>query len=232
KGIPGPAAGSLTNSATLTAAELAAGELVTIFGTGLGPTQGVGPALDPFTGLVPTTLGGVRVTFDGVAAPILYASDKQINAIVPFTIYGRATSKVTVERDGVPSDAILMSLTDSFPQVFVSGAQQIVVNSDGTLNSVTNPAKGGSYVTFYMSGLGRTNPAGIDGHLAAFPLPAPLIPLTTDDPYKILYAGSAPGIVEGFIQVNMQVPANAQGGFNRVPLHSGFSDTTVGLYIR
>ncbi|HUA82327.1 MAG TPA: hypothetical protein VMB85_00600 [Bryobacteraceae bacterium] len=237
QGIAGPAPGTPVNSATLTipnnqfTESFAPGELVTIKGAGLGPSTGVGPVLDPNTGLVPTILAGTQVLFDGVPAPILYSSDGQINAIVPFTIYGRLTSKVTVEYNGVPSDAFTISLSPTDPKVFsITPQDPIVVNADGTLNSATNPAQAGSYVIFYMSGLGLTNPPGTDGHIAASPLPAPLIPLTASPPFTVLYAGDAPGIVEGVIQVNLQLPNTAQTGV--VQLQTGSASTTVSIYIQ
>ena len=82
------------------------------------------------------------------------------------------------------------------------------MNPDGSLNSSTNPAPAGSYVTIYLTGLGLTSPSGQDGHLATAPLPAPLQPVTLDpnSGCTILYAGDAPGIVEGFSQVNIGLP--------------------------
>ncbi|MBZ5606380.1 MAG: SMP-30/gluconolactonase/LRE family protein [Acidobacteriia bacterium] len=238
--IPGPVSGPPINSATLAppsglTESLAPGELITIKGKGLGPASGIGPVLDPGTGLVPTTLGGARVSFDGIYAPMLYASDTQINAIVPFTIYGRPTTKATVEVNGIAADSSIATVTDAAPNVFSinSGTlQNIVINADGTLNSQSNSATAGSFVIFYMSGLGRTNPPGQDGHLATVPLPVPQIPVTTDDPFKILYAGDAFGIVEGAIQVNLQLPGSISGvTFVKVPIHVGSIDTAVSLFV-
>jgi uncharacterized protein (TIGR03437 family) len=84
-----------------------------------------------------------------------------------------------------------------------------------------------------MSGLGRTNPPGLDGHPATVPLPAPLIPLTTQPPFSILYAGDAYSFAEGVIQVNLQLPfAFGASGAVTVPLAAGFGSTGVVVYIQ
>jgi uncharacterized protein (TIGR03437 family) len=234
-GIPGPALQTLLNSFTLRAPNgfsesFAPGELVTIKGSGLGPATGVGPVFDSDSGLAPTTLSGTQVFFDGIPAPILYASDSQINAIVPYTVYGRTASRVSIQYNGVPSDVVLTSLADTDPNVFSPGGSALVINSDGTINSPTNAAKAGSFVVFYMTGLGLTIPNGIDGHIAGTPLPTPLVALTSAPPFTVLYAGSATGLVEGVMQVNLQLPANAQN--TGVELRAGVASTAVFVYIR
>jgi len=66
---------------------VAPGEIVSIFGAGLGPDQPVTAnfRLGDF-GTWPTTMGGTQVLFDGVPAPMLYASANQINAVVPYEV--------------------------------------------------------------------------------------------------------------------------------------------------
>ena len=71
----------------------APGELISIYGAGLGPVGGVGPVLDQ-RGFVPTTVGGVRVLFEGIPGPVLYSSNGQVNAIVPGWIWSEMTAPV------------------------------------------------------------------------------------------------------------------------------------------
>ncbi len=93
--------------------------------------------------------------------------------------------------------------------------QAILVNEDATLNTPSNPAARGSFVYFYATGEGQTNPAGIDGKIAVAPFPAPVqtasiqLGATTLAP---LYAGAAPGFVAGVMQVNFQIPLDAPTG--------------------
>ena len=189
----------------------APGELISICGAGLGPSAGVGPLLDP-DGLVPTTLAGVRVLFEGAPGMVLYAGAAQVNAIVPFTMYGRDQVRVQVEYNGTLSDAFPIPMRETAPSLFTailpgtSTRDVAVINPDGSLNSPANPAPAGSIVLLYATGMGRTSPAGRDGHLAAAPLPTPLQPVTTSSPLAIIYAGTALGLVEGIIQINLQLP--------------------------
>jgi hypothetical protein len=74
------AAGTL-NGASFLGGAVAPGEIVTLFGLELGPAELAGLTLTP-QGRVATAAGGVRVLFDGVAAPMLYASSRQTAAIV------------------------------------------------------------------------------------------------------------------------------------------------------
>lgn len=66
-----------------------------------------------------------------------------------------------------------------------------------------------------MTGEGQTNPSGEDGKLAADKLPAPLLPVSVTIAGKdaqVLYAGAAPGIVAGLMQINAVVPPDATPG--------------------
>jgi uncharacterized protein (TIGR03437 family) len=118
--------------------------------------------------------------------------------------------------------------TTSFPVTVVAAAigilsassngvgQAIAVNQDGSLNSPLNPAAPGSVVTFLATGAGQWSPAGVDGAIVgAGDLPRPVLPvhaMVGGQPAEVQYAGGAPGIVEGVIQVNLQIPAASQTG--------------------
>jgi uncharacterized protein (TIGR03437 family) len=70
------------------AAKVAPGTLVTIVGDGLSEQTASGE-MDT-EGRLPLKLGGVRVYFNGIHAPLLYVSPKQINAQVPFEALAEA----------------------------------------------------------------------------------------------------------------------------------------------
>ena len=93
---------------------VAPGEIISVFGTGLGPANGVGAVVDS-QGRVATTLASVTLTFDGVAAPILYAQANQINAIVPFEVSGKQTTQLQLKYQGASSNvaALLVRFLDS-----------------------------------------------------------------------------------------------------------------------
>lgn len=77
------------------------------------------------------------------------------------------------------------------------------------MNSPANPAAPGSTVIFYATGGGQTNPAGVDGSLAAAPYPSPLAPVSVTiggTKAAVAYAGAAPGFIAGLLQMNVQIP--------------------------
>lgn len=71
----------MVSSATGTS-PFASGQLVSIYGTQLGPLAGSGLQLGP-RGIVTTSNGGTGVLFDNIAAPILYTGAGQVNAVIP-----------------------------------------------------------------------------------------------------------------------------------------------------
>jgi uncharacterized protein (TIGR03437 family) len=102
------------------AAELAPGSLVTIFGTDLADSTA--SAVPNESGNYPTTFDGVQVYFDGIRAPILYVSPKQINTQLPFEVSGSSgvSSFVrTVHNDGkiTATDAIGVPVVQENPGI-------------------------------------------------------------------------------------------------------------------
>jgi hypothetical protein len=73
------------NAASFDGAAIAPGEIVSLFGQGLGPSSAAQPDVSGKSGF-PTALAGVRVTFDGIPAPLLYVQDGQINTIAPWRL--------------------------------------------------------------------------------------------------------------------------------------------------
>ena len=72
---------------------------------------------------------------------------------------------------------------------------------------------------FYAIGGGLTSPSGGDGRLTGTPLPRPLQTVaarTGDATAEVLYAGGAPGFIEGVLQVNLRIPPSGPTGV--VPL--------------
>jgi uncharacterized protein (TIGR03437 family) len=220
---PAPAITSFGNSASYARDAISPGELISIFGTNLGPPSGAGLTLDS-NGLVATSLGDTRVLFDGVPAPLIYTSATQVNTIVPFGL-STETTQLSVVYQGQSSDAVPIAVARAVPGIFSvdgSGAgAAIVANQDGTLNSAENPAAPGSVVTLYATGMGPLSPVGPDGAVVtADALPLAMLAIAVqvgDTPASVLYAGGAPGIVQGVMQVNVAIPSTASPG-SAVPL--------------
>jgi hypothetical protein len=78
------------NGASYTIGPIAPGEIVSLFGSGLGPQQGL-QTLATLTSPFPTQAANVQVTFDGKPAPLLWVQDAQINAAVPWSVAGPTT---------------------------------------------------------------------------------------------------------------------------------------------
>jgi uncharacterized protein (TIGR03437 family) len=161
---PQPPAGTpqiacIVDSADLAPAGLAARyQLLTIFGTGLGPATGVGASE------MTNSLGGVTVSFTGAGtfnAPLLYASSSQINFAVPLLGNDQSAGTMTVNFNGQSSAARGIPLIYANPSVFLTqpvggnslGLQAVALNADGSANSATNPAPLGSTISVFVNGL-------------------------------------------------------------------------------
>ena len=239
--IPTPVVNAIINAASNSTGALAPGEIVSIYGTGIGPAT---PAyLQVSNGTVTSITGNTRVLFDGVAAPVTYASAVQTNAIVPYGVAGRTSTNIQVEYLGVQSAAINYNVAATAPGIFSlnqSGTGPgATLNQDGiTVNSPSAPAAKGSVVAVYMTGEGQTSPGGTNGTVTptnGSGLKKPLLGVTAAVgglPATVLYAGSAPGLVSGVMQVNLQIPASAPSG-GAVPLQIivGNSTTQGGITI-
>lgn len=238
--VPIPNVAGFANAATFTAGSLSPGMIISLVGTNLGPTTAVNGQI--VGGRFTTSLVGVRVLFDGVPAPILYASATQINAVVPYSMAGRASARMTVEYNNIVSNVIEPRLVDAAPGVFTAdGRQAAAINENGTFNGPSNPAPAGSIVVIYVTGEGATTPAGVDGEVIGSNLKRPLgavrvrvggIEVPAAD---IFYAGSAPTLVSGLMQINFRLPANTPTGIStavEVFVGSGQSQPGVTLSVR
>jgi len=152
-----PQIGCIVDGANLDpAGPIAPYQLLTIFGSGLGPAKPVSA-----TSYSTTKLGGVSVSFGSLEAPLLYVSSDQINLAVPLVSQETATvMKVTV--NGVSSPSLEFPVTYANPSLFVvpgtydfASAESfaLALNANGSKNSSTNPAPLGSVVSVFVNGL-------------------------------------------------------------------------------
>ncbi len=210
---PGPSISSVTNAASNQPGAVAPGEIVTIYGSGLGPavTPPVSAAPND-AGVYPTALSNASVLFNGVPAPMIYVSATQAAAVVPYAVSG-ASVQVAVQYQGTIGPAVSVPVTPAAPALFTFGAgtgQAAVINQDGSLNGVAHPAPPGSVIVLFATGEGNTAPAGMDGSITGSTPPAPVLPVTVTIggvSAKVLYAGEAPQEIAGVMQLNVVVPA-------------------------
>ncbi len=202
-------------------------EIVTLFGTGLGPATLTTGTLDQ-NGRLGTVVSGTRVLFDGVAAPIVYASDKQTSVIVPAEVAGKVFTVISIERGGSVTTVDTASVIGSLPGLFTSNAsgtgQVAAFNQNGTLNSASAPADIGSVVTLFATGGGTMDKSLPNGAVTDSNLLRPLLPVSVrigTQTAEVLYAGSAPTLVHGVLQINARIPTNLVSGTYPIKLVVG-----------
>jgi uncharacterized protein (TIGR03437 family) len=209
-------AASTVNAASSRGGAVAPGEIVSIYGTGLGP---VAPRRFSASGTVDTAAGDARVFFNGTPVPVLFTSQGQVNAIVPYAVSRFSTVSLQVSYLGVLSNSVTIPVQASTPALFTadgSGSGQAAAsNQDLSLNSTSHPAPRGSVITLYATGEGQTSPSGSDGKIGMAPLPAPVqsVKVTIGGvDSTVQYVGGAPGLVAGMMQGNVTVPPQVSPG--------------------
>ena len=229
--VPQPVITSIGNAASYDKTAVSPGEMVAIFGQGLGPAAGANLQLTA-NGLLSQSLGGTQVFFNGYAAPLIYASNGQINAIVPYEAALAETANVVAVYQGNPSVPFQTPISAVKPAIYTLAStgqgQGSILNEDYTVNGPQHPATRGKYVFIYGTGEGVTTPPGVDGRLssvAGAPLPAVVAPCTVTIGGQTVtisgngydYCGEAPGLAAGLVQVNVLVPQSISPG-NAIPV--------------
>src|SRR5579863_8897973 len=138
---------------------VAPGTWVSIFGTQLSARTATASSVP-----LKTTLGGVMVTFNGIAAPLSYVSPNQINAIVPFEIAVALTSPPPIVRVPVvvttvsgASAPLSLTLSRNSPGIFTVNGQGTgaAIALDQNFNLISSVGTGP--IVLYAAGLGPTN---------------------------------------------------------------------------
>lgn len=215
-----PYAGCVLDAAQFTSNRpLTPGELVSIFGTGLGPKTGVSFQLE--NDRLPRELAGTQVLINGEPASLLYVSDTQINLVLPYTLEQNSQPVIQVITPGSGTSGMgnkIQSYKVHRSEVYIFQIQEhgglaAALNQDNTLNTRQNPAKRGSSIVLFGTGGGETEPVSVSGEVT------PLMVHPLKDPYlrvripgsaylTIEYAGGAPGLVSGVTQINLKIPAD------------------------
>lgn len=235
--LPGTNAACISHGGTLQASEVSPGLLASVFGDQLGPETGI--AATPDQGRLPLALAGTSITIDGLPAPLLYASSTQVNYVVPWELNCADPCNKPVEvcvRSDQGQSCTSTRFAQRVPGPFLrfEDGTPLILNDDGSYNTLANPAKPGSFVTAYYTGLGRiAEPA--TGAIAGDPAPALI---TTALSGTFTYPGqryqerpngpvferpripgaaveitAIPGTVQGVWRVRFQIPALAKADF-------------------
>ena len=193
-GIPAPlfTSASVVNAASYVAGAVAPGEIATVFGSNFG------------------TQSNTQVSFNNIPATLVYVTAGQLAATVPYAVAGAQKITMVVTSNGISSTPVSLNVTDAVPAIFTADAsgkgQAAALNQDNTVNGVSNPAAVGSVVAMYGTG---------GGMLTTDALPRLTLPVTATVggvPAIVYYAGVAPGLVEGAMQINVLIPVGASAG--------------------
>ncbi len=218
---PSLARDAIQNAASFRPGAIAPGEILTIYPANAGPAALVTAALTPERRIA-TLIGGTRVLFDDIPAPMVYAVNGQVSLVAPYSIKGKSFTRIVVEYNGVKSRPVVAPVTTVAPGILtLSGGSgpAVALNQDGKLNSADSPAERGSIIVLYATGEGETNPSGVDGRLNEFDkiedfprsLQAVKVTIGGQDA-DVLFAAGAPGFLAGLMQLNLRVPAGVQAG--------------------
>jgi uncharacterized protein (TIGR03437 family) len=111
-----------------------------------------------------------------------------------------------------------------------------VLNQNSVLNTSANPAPKGSVIQVYLTGEGVTSPPQADGALTPYPpATAPVAkPITVTiggQPATYTFAGEAPGLIAGIMQINVMVPPGASSGANPLVVTIGAASSQQNLTV-
>ena len=256
---PEPRILGVVNAASYATGAVAPGELVSIFGTGLGPATLTvynpnGAGLPTFLPAPAPPEGATQVQLtDGTStwsAALVYTSATQVGVMIPFEVTG-AAGPVTMTVSYGPAGAVLTStpfpltIIAAAPGIFTgdgSGKGQaaalnyIAATNDYTVNSAVTPAllKDAPIVVLYLTGFGVTNPASGSAAKAGSGV-------NTNTPASVTIDGKAAapvvtavpqGSFPGLLQLNVTVPSDAVAGKTvPVTVSIGAADAQSGVTI-
>ena len=214
-----PVAGSPVSAVSFAAGQPnAPGGYVAVFGTRLAEGAEAATVLP-----LPETLANSSVLIGGRSAPLLFAGEGQINAIIPWELPVNTTHQALVLRGTRVSAPIPVTVASAQPAVFSldsSGRGQAIVERvalDGARSLAVpgTPARPGEFLVIYASGLGPVTNRPESGAVSpSAPLAATMNPVTATlggVDLQVQFAGLTPGFA-GLYQVNAPVPVGVAEG--------------------
>jgi uncharacterized protein (TIGR03437 family) len=188
-----PSITAVANAASNQTGAIAPGEIIVIYGSGLGPALLDAPQVG--TNGAPLQFDGVMVTVNGIPAQILYVSAGQVSVVVPATVPA-GSAQLSVQYLSQTGPAVTVPVAAASPALFTADSsgsgQALAINSDGTLNGPNHPAPPGSNVIVFLTGVSSQFLAG------------PLTVTIGGQPAfisTITPAASAPGVTVMVVQV-------------------------------
>ena len=137
------------------------------------------------------------------------------------------------------SASVTLPVAAALPGLFTANGsgkgEGAILNQDSSVNSASNPAAQGSVIVLYGTGGGQTSPASIDGGFN--PLNAEgtlLLPVTVTiggQTATVNYAGPAPGLVDGVMQINAVLPSGIASGAVPVVVQVGTASSQTAVTV-
>jgi uncharacterized protein (TIGR03437 family) len=225
------------NAASYKGGTVSPGELVTLFQVNYGPA-----ALTHATvtnNQFPSNIAGSQVFFNGIPAPLIYSEAGIVSAVVPFAVAGSQQATVQYQYNNMQSATVNVPVAASAPGIFSADSsgsgQGSIINDDGVRNSVSDPiaADGTHEIQIFATGGGLLTTAQTDGDLAPLVKNKATLSVTATIGgvnAVVAYAGAAPGLLNGVLQVNLHVAAGLAPGpqpviikVNGVPSQDGIT---------
>jgi uncharacterized protein (TIGR03437 family) len=202
---------SIASGGILNDTPVSPGEYVSVFGARLA-----GQFQQAATLPLPMTLGDTLVAIGGMVAPLHFASDGQVNAILPYGIPDSTRLQMIVQRGNllsIPEDVLIGTTQPAVFTIDGTGTGQGHIygaTAEGTLLADNaHPVKAGDTIVLLATGLGPVSPPVAAASPApSNPLSLPVNPIEVTIQGKkarVLFAGLAPGFA-GVFQVNAIVP--------------------------
>ena len=213
-----PSIGGLSNAGSYTQA-FAPGGILAVFGAKLASATASAQTVP-----LPTMLTGTFAAINGIATPLYYVSDGQMNIQIPYEVPANSTATLMVDNNG-ESASFNFAVAATAPAIFSTNSQGTgqgaILNTSFQVVDASHPATPGStYIQIYCMGLGAVSNQPLDGAAA----PSSPLARTSATPQvtiggvsaTVTFSGLAPGFV-GLYQVNALVPPGVPAG-NAVPV--------------
>jgi len=193
---------SILNAASFRPGAIAPGEIVTLLGA---------------FGLNADSARSVVASVNGTPATVLYALGNQINAVVPFGMDAAHPADLELRGQNRQLARITLPTTVASPALFTQSGSGLgpgaILNQDSSLNSPSNPAAVGSTVMLYGTAFGPLIPPADDGRQGVVSATTLLVTAKIAGvSANVTYAGAAPRLPGGVVQINIQIPEAVRSG--------------------
>jgi uncharacterized protein (TIGR03437 family) len=192
---------------------ISAGTFVAVFSTVSGITG------QTATFPLPTTFNGVKVTFNGVPAPLYYVGPEVITLVAPVATASVSTARVALTLQGQTGPVETINVASTSPGLFMIDSASSAAARHGLrpldLVNVADPAVRGETISLYLTGVGATQPPFFDSEAPPTDVLLPTIAqpsvMVGGVPAKVVFSGLTPGW-SGLYFINLEVPNSAPTG--------------------